>query len=566
MMRNLCLAVLLLLGGLPLQAQDGDLLLQDDVYHQLDRYDIQGRLPYALPTSLKPYGREMVTQWLSDADTTGMRRRASQWHERSRILIDDRYAAEKGMWGVWNVFFTNKRDLLGWVSPETTKVKASLAINPVMNVHYGLESTSLNDNELRSVYQNTRGASLRASLFDKVGIYTELTDNQIQVPLFSTALIEGRQAIPGEGFYKRFKTEGYDYLGARGYITYSPVKQVRIKLGRDRMHWGDGYQSMVLSDHAVDAYMLNIHTRIWKLEYMNHFTQLIDYIPGKPDAVGTQPRKYGVFHHLAYRPAKNLSIGFFESVIYAPILPNGRRGFELQYLNPIIFYRTVEQYIGSPDNSTLGLTFKGNFFKRLQLYSQIMIDDYNFGQRKNGSGWWGNKWALQGGLKYVDVLGVETLDLQLEANTARPYTYSHYNTSANYASYNQPLAHPQGANFSEITGILRYRPLSRLYMQATATVLMQGLDQNGLNMGGDIFRSNLSRPASLDFGNTIGQGTPYRMTQLQGRMSYQIWWLNAFVDAELFLRTSQIEGLDSQQSIWATLGLRWNLPHRQLRY
>ncbi|MFN8923301.1 MAG: hypothetical protein ACK5XP_10295, partial [Sphingobacteriia bacterium] len=108
--------------------------------------------------------------------------------------------------------------------------------------------------------------------------------------------MRARSAIPGEGFYKTFRTDGYDYLSAKGYLTYSPVKPVRIKLGRDRVHWGDGYQSMLLSDHATDYYMLNFHTRIWKLEYMNHFTQMIDLIPNKPDAIGAQPRKYGVFH------------------------------------------------------------------------------------------------------------------------------------------------------------------------------------------------------------------------------------------------------------------------------
>ncbi|MFN7708019.1 MAG: capsule assembly Wzi family protein [Sphingobacteriia bacterium] len=562
-------------------AQDGDLPLNDEVYHLIDRYDIQGRLPEAIPSTLKPYGREVVTEWLRQADQTGLRRRALSWQHRSRILVDDDYARENGGEGLGYTFFTNHRDLISWQvykGPDSIYLderglkrarkggpfNAKVFINPVVYGGYGLEQTDLGTESSRTVYRNSRGASLRASLFGKVGVYTEVLDNQVEPPVFFQERVRARSAIPGEGFYKTFRTDGYDYLSAKGYLTYSPVKPVRIKLGRDRVHWGDGYQSMLLSDHATDYYMLNFHTRIWKLEYMNHFTQMIDLIPNKPDAIGAQPRKYGVFHHLAFRPNKKWSIGIFESVIYAPVLPNGNRGFEIQYLNPLIFYRTIEQYVGSPDNSTLGLTGKVNVLRRLQLYGQLMIDDYNFAQRANGSGYWGNKFGLQGGLKYIDVLGIETLDMQLEANTARPYTYAHYNISANYAHYNQPLAHPQGANFREFTGILRYQPLPRFFVQATVVWLDQGLDQNGQNLGADIFRANGTQPN--DFGNTIGQGLRYRQLQVQGRVSYQIWWLNAFVDAELFVRAQDVPGPPPDRTTWATLSLRWNIPHQPLKF
>ena len=54
--------------------------------------------------------------------------------------------------------------------------------------------------------------------------------------------------------------------------------------------------------------------------------------------------------------------------------------------------------------------------------------------------------AYKLGLKYIDVLGIDNLDYQVEWNTARPYTYSHYD-DANYTHYNQALAHPVGSKF-----------------------------------------------------------------------------------------------------------------------
>ena len=39
----------------------------------------------------------------------------------------------------------------------------------------------------------------------------------------------------------------------------------------------------------------------------------------------------------------------------------------------------------------------------------------------------------------------------------RPYTYAHHNPQQNYAHYNQPLAHPLGANFSEFLVMANYK-------------------------------------------------------------------------------------------------------------
>jgi hypothetical protein len=47
--------------------------------------------------------------------------------------------------------------------------------------------------------------------------------------------------------------------------------------------------------------------------------------------------------------------------------------------------------------------------------------------------------------------------LQAEYNYVRPYTYAHHNPQQNYAHYNQPLAHPLGANFSELLFLLNYK-------------------------------------------------------------------------------------------------------------
>ncbi|MCS7074141.1 MAG: hypothetical protein NZ108_06715, partial [Bacteroidia bacterium] len=427
-----------------LVAQDADILQHSDIYHFIDRMDIKGVTGQAIPTEIKPYAREQVAEWLAKVDSSELHSKDLRRLFNVRYRVDDEFASE-GNRGLWNAFYRNHRDLYSYRSE-----KFRFYLNPQLYISAGTDRTNWSaDSTLNKsartentfLFRNTRGLSLRGSLWNKVGFYLDLTDNQAKYPSFVIKNFEeqNNRALFGEGFVKQYSRGGYDYLAGKGYITYSPVKQLRIKFGRDRLFLGNGIQSLMLSDHATDYFFLNLRTQLGnKFEYMNHFAQLIDYIPNKPDVIGSQPRKYLALHQVTYRPVRQISISLFESVVYASSLPNGTRNFELQYLNPIIFYRTVEQYIGSPDNSFLGLQWKVNLFRSSQFYGQFVIDDYFVAAARNGKGWWGNKTALQLGMKYIDIFGISNLDLQLEYNQAEPYSYSHYNTSANYSQYGTP--------------------------------------------------------------------------------------------------------------------------------
>src|SRR5690606_10630143 len=150
---------------------------------------------------------------------------------------------------------------------------------------------------------------------------------------------------------------------------------------------------------------------------------------------------------------KWLNVGVFEGIVF------GREDhFDFQYLNPIIFLRHVEGTVGSPDNAVAGFDFKANAAKKFQFYGQLLLDEFLLQVITSNSGYWANKYGYQLGVKYVDAFKINNLDLQLETNRVRPFTYSHYDSTANYTHYNQPLAHPLGANFHEFVGVLKYQP------------------------------------------------------------------------------------------------------------
>ncbi|MEI2709900.1 MAG: hypothetical protein V9E96_12960 [Chitinophagaceae bacterium] len=60
-------------------------------------------------------------------------------------------------------------------------------------------------------------------------------------------------------------------------------------------------------------------------------------------------------------------------------------------------------------------------------------------------------------VKYIDAFGIKNLDVQVETNVVRPFMYASTDSFSSYNHYNQPLAHPLGANFKEYIGIVRYQ-------------------------------------------------------------------------------------------------------------
>lgn len=546
-------------------AQNTDIPINHDLYHYVDRLDILGLVDTTVHTDQKPYGREQLEATFRQVDQSQLSLRQKEWYRLMRTQVDDGYALSLEREGLLPFVYSNYRDFASVNTPQLR-----LFANPILHTTAGVERLSdpgITEPWLPLIF-NTRGAVVRGTLFDRVGFHTELADNYNRVPYHIYQEWLATELIQGEAFVKNFTPgfggqNGLNYFTSKAYLTYSPFKGMRIKFGQDQVFWGNGYQSLLLSDHATDYLMLNVTTRIWKLEYVNHFTQFVDFIPLHNDNEGDFPRKYGAFHLLNFKPTRNFSIGVFESIIYGSYLPNRFRGFELQYLNPVIFYRAIEQYFGSPDNALLGMQFKANLLRRVQLYGQLVLDDFNFGARTQPGGdlrYWGNKVGYQAGAKYIDAFGIPTLDLQAELNQVRPYTYQHFNLSSAYLHYAQPLGHPAGANLSEIQFIMRYHPFPRWNVQLTYGDLRQGLDQEGLNYGADPQVVTGNRPAERDFGIRIGEGDPYRLRQLHGRLTYQLW--NSDLYAELEGRYRQENDFRSASVM---LGLRANIAYTPLK-
>ena len=430
-----------------------------------------------------------------------------------------------------------------------------LVINPVIQFKYMKES----DND-ETLFLNSRGVNVRGRIANKIGFAASIVDNQERDPFYVQAWEDKFQSVPGAGYYKNFKGTGYDYFDGRGYFTFNVTKYIDVAFGYDRNFIGNGYRSLFLSDFGNNSLFLKLNTRIWKFNYQNLFMELQQTEPRGPDRL--LRKKYAAFHHLDVNVTKKLNIGLFEGVMF------GRTDhFEFSYLNPIIFYRSIEQQNGSYDNSVAGIDFKLNMLKKVQLYGQFLLDEFNLEQVKSGNGWWANKWGLQLGAKYVNAFGIKNLDLQLEHNRVRPFTYSHGDSVANYTHYNQPMAHPLGANFSETIGILRYQPAPKWTLLAKAMYWKQGLDTGGRSFGSNIFLPNTIPPRQGDYGYEIVSGIESNTTFLSLLLSYELKE-NLFIEGSVTNRKFDVPSNTSQSTSTTIVafGIRWNMHQRVFEF
>ncbi len=309
--------------------------------------------------------------------------------------------------------------------------------------------------------------------------------------------------VPGRGIAE--DGDGtFDYPVATGYINYQPSTYFNLQLGHGQHFIGDGYRSLVLSDNSQPFPYAKVNARFWKLDYTVLYTSLRD-VRSEVTADDSFRTKFMVHHYLSWNATKNLNIGFFESVLWQN---DNYRGFDFNYINPIIFYQVIELQTGSRGgNALIGATAKYKFTDRVTGYAQFVLDEFSSEAVISGNGGYQNKSGYQLGVKWQNPFQVSGLQLQAEYNRVRPYTYSHNTVVLNYGNSNQALAHPWGANFYELLGIARYSH-GRWYGIGKVIYGKRGFDKldgtDNAYYGGDIYRSEFDRIS--DNGNTLAQG------------------------------------------------------------
>lgn len=432
-------------------------------------------------TASKPFVYEEVSNYYDfDAEKERLQKDTETWAGRK----------------LWNEHFVQLQGKDYWFT-----------VNPVFDLQAGKDT----DADFSSTYNNTRGFVVQGGLGEKFSFFASVFESQGRFADYVNRYSESLKAfgpdpaiVSGRGIGKRFKTDSYDYPVAEGYLSYAPAKFINIQFGHGKNFIGDGYRSLLLSDVTSPHPFLKLNTKFWKIKYTNTWMWLRDVRPEVTED-GAFLTKYIANHYLSWNVSKKFNLGLFESVMWRD---TNDRGFDVNYLNPVIFYRAIEFQTGQASgNAILGASAKYKWNDDINMYSQFVLDEFSLADVRAGEKSWKNKFGYQIGVKYFNAFKVDNLLLQFEYNRVRPYTYSHNTIVLNYANFNQPMAHLWGANFSETILIGRYK-YRRWYCDAKLIFGVRGLDFNdgtdNFSYGGDVYRNYNDRP--FDNGVKTGQG------------------------------------------------------------
>ena len=537
----------------------------DKSEHFLERMDIKQQSNYDLILDInKPLERKVVVNVALAADSLSKLYPNNSAYALSKVdqydlnsaLINNIEWTDGNVDGMmskhtlFNTFYLQKANFY-----EVNEKDFFLAVNPVIQ-----QIQSREQGNPQTVFLNSKGITLRGMIAGKLGFSAYLTDNQERGPEYFQKMVtaSGFPAVPGQGYYKDFKGTGYDYSDNRASIYFNAWKYFHFQFGYDKNFIGDGYRSLILSDNSAPYLFLKFNMRIWKLNYENILMQLVsqhqlgDYM---------YPQKYGVIHHLSVNAARWLNVGIFQNVMFSR--PDH---FDFTYLNPVISPLAQQQANGSPDKSMAGIDFKANIAHSVQVYGQLIFNEFVLDSILHYShGWWANKQGVQLGVKYIDMFKIKNLDLQLEGNIVRPFTYSHNDTVSNYSNYNQPMAHPLGANFDEAIGIIRYQPIPKLDLEIKVIAYRQGLDSAGKDFGSNIFINYNDR--IRDNGFKVGSGILAKCVNANFSASYEFkqnWFFDLSYQARTY--TVAMEPSLNNTSNMISVGLRVNAFKRVYDY
>lgn len=376
------------------------------------------------------------------------------------------------------------RKLMSRSMLQLDSAKFRIAVDPVFNLEYGRDLTNKTFHVV-----NTKGARIFGTIGKKVSYYSAVFETQATFMPYFDREVKAINAVPGFGRAKDFlfdnflwramkvQPNGYDFAIVEGYLSYSATKWLNIQLGHDRFFIGDGYRSLFLSDAGFNYPFIKTDLTLKGWKYMMMWNSLQDISIPVPFESGFV-KKWGTFHYLSYNATKWFQPAIFGAVVWGRGMANGVGGFNLRF-------RPINKGI---------------------IYAQILIDDLGLKELFDGSGHLSQKVGFQLGAKWHEPFGAKGLMLQAEYNTVRPYTYASSDPFIGYNHYNQPLAHPLGANFHELVGIFHYR-WQDVALVYKVNFIVAGRDTGAFSFGSNVMSStNAAYYGPNSYGNSTAQG------------------------------------------------------------
>jgi hypothetical protein len=532
----------------------GLLQIDDPAYRFLERQQTAGLLPGAILVH-RPLSASAATAYLESLRSVADQMSTLD-QQRLAVLLYEEDAPGAG-WIRDRIpfLYTNGSDLYsargeGW----------RVALNPAAYASLGRASSRMQSGQELSdarTFRNTRGVHASGQIGDHLFFESRIEENQVRRPFTPSTGF----TAPRLGYTKTTEDGTLDQFVAMGMVGASS-RFFEVRFGRDRNRWADGMTSLLLSDYSTVYDQLQLRTTFWRIQYVNLFARFTNRTGIDPHFHNSNlPRKHGAFHQLSIDLPGRVQVSFFEAVIFAPDSIRGT-GFDIAYLNPIMFLRPVEHDLGSPDNMMIGAGASWIARRGLKLYGQGFLTELRLEELFAGDGWYGNKYGVLGGFHVVD-LPVDNLDVRFEISRVRPFAYAHFDPATAYVHYEDVLGHPAGQNVDDYALFLNYEPGLRWRFAANVARTFRGRDPEGENWGGD------PRLSYYDAAHH------YDVRMLHG-VRVDEWLIEAFGGYQLLPRLhlegslrvlssdDQLDGMT--RYVEPGVQLRWGIPFKSTRW
>lgn len=327
---------------------------------------------------------------------------------------------------------------------EPKKENFKLRLDPVLNLEFGKDFSNKTQ---RRIFTNTRGVIASGYIGDKVYVESLFAESQSVLPEYSATVTRAWGVVPGQGRWKQFKTQGFDYAFSSGFVSIQALKNLNIQVGHGKHKIGSGYRSLLLSDNSFNYPYAKI-TQQWfkgRVQYSNIYSVFMNMVSASkiinPNTERLFQKKAASFQYLSVNLTKKFNLSFFQGMIWQAGDERNKQHLTWHYFNPVIYTNLLSYGLDNKNNIVTGLDAKYKLGNKINVYAQLMLD-----KTKTDSST--SRWGWQGGINYFDVLGVKNLFLQVEYNHVKQESYLNANTSISdqsYSHYNQTLAYTPGS-------------------------------------------------------------------------------------------------------------------------
>jgi hypothetical protein len=352
-----------------------------------------------------------------------------------------------------------------------------IVINPIFNFQFGKSNDTVASSK---TYTNSRGVLAKVELGKKLKFETAFVENQSVFISYLSADVASTRDVLGQGRWKKFKSNGYDYAMASGVLWWKPCRFFEMYAGHGKQKIGYGYRSFILSDQVFNfpyaRFDFNID-RI-RLKYTTTYAMLTNLYP----TVNTTPytpfgtevllqRKPFSWQYVSWMPHRILSLGFFQGMVWEPSDERNKLHIDPNYFNPLVGVNPGIYGFQTYRKILLGIDLQVKITPDFHLYAQAVTD----GKKTVLSNQTGG--GLQLGFKYYNSFGAKNLFLQGELNMYRNALYgmnvtTGLSTITVYNHYSRFLSLPvYMSDGNELVGIAAYR-YKRVMIQAKGNFLM----------------------------------------------------------------------------------------------